>query len=156
MAKIMTTACPDHQNCTVRVTIGDGEELIEHIRTLMLSEADALNERLDAFERSLARIDEIEMVSNAVSSLIVGVQSEADALRLEFANVDTVRLNARLQDAQDRAATSDRALAQLEESLRRERAHRGAVRQGQDGARRTGFETTHLDGGRDLTVSEGV
>ncbi len=121
--KIMTTACPDHEHCTVRVSVGDGEELIEHIRTLMLSEAEALDARLDGFEKSLARVDDIETVANAVSSLIVGVQSQADRLREDFESVDTVRLSARLQDAADHAATSDKALAQLEESLRAVSAH---------------------------------
>ncbi len=121
--KIMTTACPDHEHCTLRVSVGDGEELIEHVRTLMLSESEALTERLDAIEKSLARLDDLETVTNAVSSLVVGVQSQADRLREDFNNVDTVRLNARVQEVADHAATLDKTVAQLEESLRAVSAH---------------------------------
>ena len=102
--KIMTTSCPDHLNCTLRVTAGDGEETIEHVRTLTTIEADALSARLVALEEDRKRIAALEDFVVSFASVVAGVKSESESLREEFANVSTVKLSARVDDVQDRVA----------------------------------------------------
>ncbi len=72
MAKIMTTQCLEHENCTVRVTLDDGAELIEHIRTLTTVESDLFATRLLALEEAQGRVTAAEA---RIDGLEVGIRS---------------------------------------------------------------------------------
>ena len=110
MAKIMTTACPDHENCTLRVTVGDGTELIEHIRTLTLSEVDALSSRLDALENGLGRV-------LAAEARLDGLEVEFRAQRADVVDVNQAISTLSITDP--RCDGVDEAVTQLRDDVAR-------------------------------------
>ncbi len=117
MAKIMTTACVEHENCTLRVTVGDGQELIEHIRTLTTSEADAFVGRLEALEQSQGRLTAAEA---RIDGLEVGIRSAvADVVDVNQA-ISTLSITDPRFDALDEAVTTLRAEAARLEAMFRQ------------------------------------
>ncbi len=95
MAKIMTTQCLEHENCTVRVTLDDGAELIEHIRTLTTVESDLFATRLLALEEAQsrvtaaeARVDGLEVGIRSVAADVVDVNQAISTLSVTDPRVD--------------------------------------------------------------------
>ncbi len=117
MAKIMATECPDHANCTLRVTVGDGTELIEHIRTLTTTESNAIAGRLDALENAIGRVLALEARQD-------GLDVEVRAQRADVVDVNqaisTLSITDPRFDALDEAVTGLRAEAARLEAMFRQ------------------------------------
>lgn len=124
MAKIITTPCPDHADCTLRITAGNGQELFEHVRTLMLSEADALNSRLDSVEATVLKFNDHVHDSTVTDDLAKGLEE----LRVQVASTDLPVILAEARQATALAHDVLRRFNDVEDQFRQAFGQLGEVR----------------------------